>query len=159
LALVGGLLDPLLHEHVAVGGAGDVAADEEDVLVGEDVEELEVLDGLPLVAHVAAHALALVDAAGREAAADRAAVAEGLVASVGAARAAQLVTLEHALVALALGAADDVDGATLLEDLGDLEHLADLVLGDLLGGEADLAHDARRLEVRLGVDGELRLRD
>src|SRR5262249_4261907 len=117
------------------------------------------LDGLPLVAHVAAHPLALVDAAGREAAADRATVAEELVGSVGVARAAELVALEHALVALALGAADDVDGAALLEDLGGLEHLADLVLRDLLGGEADLADDARRLEVRLGVGGELRLGD
>src|SRR5204862_6248907 len=97
LALVDGLLDGLLHQDESVLAAGHVAAHEEDVLVGQDVEELEVLHRLALVAHVAAHALALVDAAGGEAAADGAAVAEELVRAVRGSRAAQLVALEHAL--------------------------------------------------------------
>src|SRR5690606_5713983 len=75
LALVLGARRRLGHDDVAVLGAGDGAADQDAVLLLEDPEDLEVLHGDGLVAHVTRHALALVDALRGEAAADGAAVA------------------------------------------------------------------------------------
>src|SRR6476661_4889461 len=63
-------------DDVLVVRAGDGTAHEDAVLVGEDLEQLGVLDGLLLVAQLARHALALVDALRGEAATDRSTVAE-----------------------------------------------------------------------------------
>src|SRR5687767_11551342 len=53
LALVRGARRGLGHDDVLVGRARDGAADQDAVVVGEDAEQLQVLDGDLLVAHLA----------------------------------------------------------------------------------------------------------
>src|SRR5690349_13269046 len=120
----------LLHGDHAAGRPGDRAAHQDREVLVEDLEELEVLDRDALVAHLPAHALALVDAAGCEAAADRAAVAEELVHAVARLGAVHVVALHDALEALALAGRGDVHRDALGEDLRRLERLTDLELGD-----------------------------
>src|SRR4051812_44523320 len=109
LALVLAARRGLGDHDVLVGTARHRAADEDAVLVGEDAEQLEVLNGDLLVAHLAGHPLALVDALRGQPAADRSAVAEVLVRAVSAGHALHVVLLDDTLVALALAPALDVD--------------------------------------------------
>src|SRR5262245_57573735 len=102
LALVRGASRGVGDHDVVVGRAGYRAADEDDVLISQDPEQLEVLDRDLHVAHLPGHALALVHALRSEPAADRAAVTEVLVGTVGAGHATHVVALDHALIALAL---------------------------------------------------------
>jgi hypothetical protein len=136
------------------------AADQDAVVLREDAEELEVLHRHDLVAHLPGHALALVDALRGQAAADRAAVAEELVGTVGGAHALHVVALDHTLVALALALALDVDGGAVAEHVGRADDLADREGLELGGGGAELAQDPDRLGVgglgqaELGLVGE-----
>src|SRR6185295_11399881 len=90
------------HDDVIVRGAGDRAADEDDVVLGQDAQQLQVLDRDLLGAHLARHALALVDALRGQPTADRSAVPEVLVRAVRGAHALHVVLLDHALEPLAL---------------------------------------------------------
>src|SRR5690606_9244191 len=95
-----------------------------------------------LVAHLPGHPLALVDAARCEPAADRPAVAEELVHAVAGLGAVHVVALHHALVALALAGAGDVDRVVLDEQVRRLEGLAELELLELALRNPDLADEA-----------------
>src|ERR1700733_14678807 len=70
------------HDDVLVRRAGHRAADEDAVVVGQDLEQLEVLRRDALVAHLAGHALALVDALRSQPATDRSTVTVVLVRAV-----------------------------------------------------------------------------
>ncbi len=126
-------------------GPGTGALDEDEILVVEHAHHDQVGGGVLDVPHEPRHPLALVDAAGGEAAADRAAVPEELVRTVGRRVALHLVHLHDALVTLALGGADHVDDVARLEHLGGANDLADLVLLELLRLEAHLAQVAQGL--------------
>src|SRR5436190_1573973 len=57
--------------HVAAGGPGHCAADQQQISFGIDSDDHEVLLGHTPIAHVAGHLLALEDATGRLVLADR----------------------------------------------------------------------------------------
>src|SRR4051794_91598 len=108
--------------------AGDRAAHEQQVLVGDHVDDLEPALGDVLVAHLARAADALEHARRRCGRADRARGAH-VVRAMGDRAAAEAVALDGALEALALGDAGDLDLLALLEHvdgqlLADLETLA-----------------------------------
>src|SRR3954447_24558101 len=109
-------------------GAGHRAADQEQVLVGEYVDDLEAALRDARVPHLAGAADALEDARGRGGRADRARRAH-VVRAVGDRSAAEAVALDGSLEALALRDARDLDLLALLEHvhgqlLADLEALA-----------------------------------
>src|SRR3954452_11035873 len=104
------------------------AAQQQDVLVGEHVDDLEAALRDALVAHLARTADALEHARGSGRGADRARGAH-VVRAVGDRTAAEAVALDRALEALALRDARDLDLLALLEHvhgqlLADLEALA-----------------------------------
>src|SRR3954451_15557502 len=109
-------------------GAGDRAAQQDQVLVRDHVDDLEAALGHALVAHLAGAADALEHARRCGGRADRARGAH-VVRAVGDRAAAEAVALDGALEALALGDAGDLDLLALLEHvdgqlLADLEALA-----------------------------------
>src|SRR5262249_10860519 len=89
------------------------AADEQQVAVGYHVDDLEALLSDALVAHLARAADALEHARGRGRGADRTRRAH-VVRAVGDGAAAEVVALDRALEALALGGAGDLDRLALL---------------------------------------------
>ena len=97
-----------------------------------------------LVAHVAGHAQALVDATGRGARADRARLAV-VVRAVGLGAAMEVVALDVAGEALALRDAAHVDEVALGEHVADGEGLADLVLADVVDAELAQRAEARQV--------------
>src|SRR5712664_4441319 len=78
-----GLLDAGADDDEGAVETGDAAADQEEVVLGDDVDHGEVLHGAPIDAHVTRHPLALEDAAGSLALADGAHVPVVLVARGG----------------------------------------------------------------------------
>ena len=121
---------------------GQRALDEEEVALGVGADDPQLLDRGPLVAHVAGHLQALVDAARRRARADRAGLAV-MVGAVGLGPAVEVVALDLAGEALALRDAGDVDEVALVEEVADRERLADLVAVDAV--EAELADRRQEL--------------
>src|SRR4051794_3890507 len=147
------------HLHDAVLGTGHGTADHEQVLARPDVDDLETLLGHALVAHLAGAADALHHAGGPGGRADRARGAH-VVRAVGLRTALEVVALDRALEALALGGAGDLD---LLADLEGLDRhgVADLQLGGLVAELHEVAHGrgAGLLEVaELGLGEVLLLR-
>ena len=69
------------HDRTAIG-ARHGAAQEDQILIGSHLDDLEVGHRHPLVAHPARHALTLEHASGKRPVTDRAAVAEVLVRTV-----------------------------------------------------------------------------
>src|SRR5256885_5971532 len=130
------------------------AADEQQVLVGDHVDDLESALGDALVAHLARAADALEHARGRGGCADRARCAH-VVRAVGHGTAREVVALDGALEALALRDAGDLHGLALLEDV-DLHGLADLQLAGLV---AELHEVTQRRGVGLLEMAELALRE
>src|SRR5262249_18357304 len=122
------------HDEPAVG-AGDGAADEDEVVDRVDADHCQVADGDALVAVAPGHADAALGptatAVGRVGA-NRAALAHALLDAVAGAEALVVVPLHDAGGAAALGLADDVNRLDVLEDHVGLEHLADLLLGRLV---------------------------
>ena len=94
----------------------------------------ELLDGDPLVAHVAGHPRALVDTARRRARPDRAGLAV-VVGAVGLGTALEVVALDVAGEAVALGDAGDVDEVARGEEVATSSCLADLVVVDVVDAE------------------------
>src|SRR5262249_26403931 len=140
------------QNQVATVGAGNRAADEQQVFLAVDLHDDQVLHRLAHVAHVTRHALALVHAARRQAAANRSAVAEELVRAVRRAEARHAVPLHDALIAFALGGAFDVDEIALLEQLGEIDRLARLVNSvGVFRVDADLAQEPLRPHAALAV--------
>src|SRR4051794_34847931 len=128
---------PDLHRGAARSGYR--AADEQQVLVGQDVDDLESALRDALVAHLAGATDALEYARGRGRRADRARRAH-VVRPVGHGTAREVVALDGALEALALRDPGDLHGLPLLEDV-DLHGLADLELAGLV---AELHEVAQR---------------
>src|SRR3954451_10683220 len=128
------------------------AADEQQVLVGDHVDDLEAALGDALVAHLARAANALEHPRRRGRGADRARRAH-VVGAVGDGSAREVVALHGALEALALRDAGDLDGLALLEgvDANGVAHL------ELTGLIAELHEVAKRRRVGLLEVPELAL--
>src|SRR2546421_7778031 len=145
-ALGGGIelppVGPYLDE--APARAGNRAAEQQEVLVGTDVDDLEAALGHARVAHLAGAAYALEDARGRGGRADRAGRAD-VVGAVGHWPAREVVALDRPLEALALRYSGDLHRLALLEDL-DGYRLAHLKLARLI---AELGEPAERRGVGL----------
>src|SRR4051794_21402521 len=134
-------------------GAGDRAAQQDQVLVRDHVDDLEAALGHALVAHLAGAADALEHARRCGGRADRARGAH-VVRAVRDGAAAEAVALDRSLEALALRDAGDLDGLALLEDV-DGQLLANL---EALALAAELAQVAQRRVARLLQVAELGLR-
>src|SRR4051812_26017072 len=128
--------------HEAVLGAGDRAADEQEVVPRVDPDDLQALLGDALVAHLAGAADALHHAGGPGGRADRAGGAD-VVRAVRLGALAEVVALDRALEALALRGAGDLDLLADLERL-DRDRLAHRQLARLVAELLDVA-------VRAGV--------
>src|SRR3954452_14087474 len=139
---------PVLPRYGALGIGADLhspalgprhgAAEQEQVLVGDHVDDGQALLGHALVAHLARAPDALEDARWRGRRADRARGAH-VVRAVGDRAAAEVVSLHRALEALALGGAGDLDGLPLLERV-DGHRVAHLQLAGLVAELLDVAH-------------------
>src|SRR3954469_24191519 len=129
MSMVGMLFTPLpvpgeAHDHEAVASARNCAADVEQVVLGVDFRDAEILDRDLIAAHPAAHTHALHDARWERRGADRAGSAMEHRAVRGAAS-GEVMTLHHALEAFALRLPDDVDRVARLEDV-DLHAVSDV---------------------------------
>src|SRR3954451_13429427 len=139
---------PVLPREGALGIGADLhgpalgprhgAAQQEQVLVGDHVDDGEALLGHALVAHLARAADALEDAGRRGGCPARARGAD-VVRAVGDGAAAEVVALDRALEALALRGAGDLDSLALLERL-DGHRVAHLQLAGLVAELLDVAH-------------------
>src|SRR4051794_15415401 len=116
--------------HCPALGARHGAAQQEQVLVGDHVDDGEALLGHALVAHLARAADSLEHAGRGGGRADRARGAH-VVRAVGDGAAAEVVALDRALEALALRGAGDLHGGALLERL-DGDGVAHLQLAGLV---------------------------
>src|SRR4051812_43785643 len=139
--------------HEAVLGAGDRAADEQEVVPRIDLDDLEALLGDALVAHLAGAADALHHAGGPGGRADRARGAH-VVRAVGLRTGREVVALDRALEALALGRARDLDLLADLEGL-DRDGVAHQPLGGVVAELDEVLHRGRAgllemAELRLG---------
>src|SRR5205823_1495246 len=110
---------------------GNGPADEHQMVVGIDADDLEISHGHPLVAVSAGHADALLRPAATAVGGvrgDRAALAGALLDTVAVPQAAEVVPLDDAGHAAALGPADHVHGLDLAEHVGHGQNLADGVV-------------------------------
>jgi hypothetical protein len=133
--------------------AGDRATDQDEVALGVDLDDLEVLHGDALATHAAGHARPAEGAARRRAGADGSRVAVLLLDAVSVAHAGEVVALHDTGVALAAAGARHVDEVTGAERR-DGDRRAEL--GELVAvGHAQLGDRARGLDARLAqVAGE-----
>src|SRR5579859_2718641 len=148
-----GIAHLLADDDDPVHGTSDRAADVDQMTLGVDLLDAEMRLRVVLGAEVAGHALALDDARGIGARANRARTTM-LGVTVRVRTAAGLVPLHDALEAAAFAGARDLHRLADFEDV-DAEGVAELERGDLELGvafavEAHAAHDAgRRVETRL----------
>src|ERR687885_1932376 len=140
------------HLHDAVAGAGDRAAQHQQVVARVDAHDLEAALRNALVAHLARTPDALEHARGIRGGADRARRAD-VVRAVRHRAAAEVVALDRALEALALRRPGDLDLLAGLEGL-DRDRLAD---GELAGLVAELDDVLHRRRVGLAQVAELAL--
>src|SRR4051812_37543476 len=133
-------------------GSRHGAAQQQQVLVGDHVDDGQPALGDALVAHLARAADALEHARRRGRGADRSRGAH-VVRAVGDRATREVVALDRPLEALALGDGGDLDGLALLEGL-DGDGLADLELAGLV---AELPDVLERGGVRLLQVAELAL--
>src|SRR3954469_2805505 len=142
------------HLHHAVARPGDRAADEQQVVALADVDDGQPALGHALGAHVARAADSFEHARGRRRRADRARRAH-VVRAVAGRAAGEVVALDRALEALALGDARDLDLLAGLEGGGG-HGVAD---GQLAGLVAELDEMLHRRGVGLAQVAELGLRE
>src|SRR5688500_2429466 len=142
------------HLHGGALGPGDRAAQEHQVLVGDELHDRQALLGDALGAHVAGAADALHHARGRGGRADRSRGAH-VVRAVGLRAGVEVVALDRALEALALRDAGDLD---LLADLEGLDGHG-VAHRELAGLVAELLDRAHGRGVGLLEVAELRLRE
>jgi hypothetical protein len=135
------LLHGTIEHHALTRRAGQPAAHQHEALLGAHLHDLQVLDRAPCRAHVAVHALAAENAAGERTVAYRPGPAERLVRAARRRLALEAVATHDTLVALALRSAVDVDLVARLEDVADLQLLADLVRGHVLYVELEQADE------------------
>src|SRR5918993_2142755 len=138
----------LLHEDQRPTRAGEAPLDEQQVAVGIGPHDADLLDGHALVAHVAGHLQAAVDAARRGAGADRPGLAV-MVRTVGLGPAVEVVALDVAGKALALGHAGHIDVVARGEQVVDGHRLPELVGAQIVDAELALGLD------RLGRLGQV----
>src|SRR5262249_20454379 len=145
-------LSPVLvrgaDRHEAAVGARDGAADQDEMIVGVDADDLEVADGHAFGSVAAGHAQALLGPAVAPGAGVRpggAALPFALLDAVAGAQAAEVVPLHDASRAAPLGGAGHVDLLDVLEDLGGGQDGTDLDGRRRL--QAELAQVALRLAV------------
>src|SRR5262244_3211373 len=124
-----------LDDHHAALRAGNRAFDEEQIILGPDLDDFQVLHRNALVAPMTGHALAFEDAPRVRAVADRAAVTEIFVRAVRARKTGEAPALDDAAEAVALADAGDVDEITRLEEIAGLDLLAELVLAGFVGAK------------------------
>src|SRR6478735_9631228 len=146
--LTAALFDGTAHEHQAVAGAGDTAADQNQILLRDHFDDLlaEHADGL--VAVLTRHLHALLHAARSHVGADGATVAAVLVRTVRLHVAREVVATHDAGEAVTLGHALHVHELAVLEQLVDLQVGAHFDAGRELGGATQLAQLAARRHVR-----------
>src|SRR5690606_38027803 len=125
------------HDHVATRGTRHGAANGNQAALGIDANHFQVLRALLLGAHVAGHLLAGEHATGGLALADRTRRAVRQRVTVGGITHGEVVALDRALEALALGHALDVDDLADLEDVG-LDLAANGEVTELVVGNAEL---------------------
>ena len=135
----GGLLDRLgldsvLEIHDPALGAGDRAADGDHIQLGIDLDDVEVLNGDLIDAHVAGLLLAREDAAGIGARAHGARMTVDRAAAVAGGRTALAVALDDAGVAVTLADTGDVDLVAFGEHVG-LDDVADFEIAGILKTE------------------------
>src|SRR5688572_26102681 len=137
----------LANDDGAAVRARNRAAEEDEILIRTDLDDLEVGDGHALVTHAARHALTLEDAPRIGAVTDRPAVTEILVGAVRAGETAEVVALHHAGRAFALAYAGHVDDVARLEHVGNAHVLTDLQRGVV--ADRELTQHAERALLRL----------
>ncbi len=139
-----------LDGYDAAAYTGDCTLDEQQVSVGVNLLNLEVLGGDALITHAACHAGALEDTTRGSAGADATDAAVCGLVTVGCALACEAVAFHGASVALTLGGTGDVDEGYAFEDV-DGDVLSNLVAGDVVhanlgnvaaGGNASLVEVA-----------------
>src|SRR3954470_5836821 len=140
------------HLHGPALGARHGAAHEHQVLAGDQLDDREAELGHAPAAHAAGAANALEHARGRRRGADRARGAH-VVRAVALGAGGEVVALDRALEALALGLAGDLDGLADLEGL-DGHGVSHRELADLV---AELLDRAQRRRVGLLEVAELAL--
>src|SRR5690606_13342007 len=139
----------------------DRALDEDQVLVGHELDDAEILDLHAVTAHAAGHPEALDDFGRIGGGADRTGRPQAVVLTVGLLHdTAEPVALDDTLEALPLAGADGRHLLALGEDLVDRDHVAQ-ALADVEVAKLDqlaLGGGARLLEVTLhGLGGVLHL--
>src|SRR5690606_39220960 len=137
-------------DDVAARSARHRTLDRDQALVGVDLDHDQVLDRAAHVAHVARHLLAGEHAARRLALADGARGAVRPRVAVRRVAHGEVVALDRALEALALGDAGHVDLLAHLEHVG-AQLAADLVVADFVVGDPELPQPAAGLDLCLGV--------
>src|SRR5688500_540178 len=125
------------NDDVAAGRTGNGALDRDQATLGVDLDHLETLHGLLDRTHVTGHLLAREHAARRLALADRARRAMRQRVAVRRVAHLEVMALDRALEALALGHAGHVDDLTHGEDVR-LDLGADLVVARILVVDAEL---------------------
>ena len=120
-----------LNGDEAAARTRDSTLDEQQVGLGIDFLNLQVLGGHAVVAHTASHALALEDAAWGSSATDTTNAAVSGLVTVSCALTLEAVALHSTSVAVALGLAGDVNESDAFEDVY-LDLLADLVCGGVV---------------------------
>src|SRR5262249_42478934 len=139
--------DPPAHDDRPVPRARHRPADEQEVLLRPDRNDLEVARRHAVGAVAASHPLALEDAPRVRPVADRSAVAEVLVGPVRAGEPGEEVALHHTRRPATLAHAGDVHALAWLEDVADLDLAPDR--RRLVPGEGELAQDGERPGARL----------
>src|SRR5205814_1763291 len=109
-----------LDNHVSAVGAGDGAADQEQVVLQIDANDLQIAGRHFFVPHAAGHSLPLEDAGGERVHARAAAVAMDFFHAVGGPLPLEVVPPHDARRAAALAGAGHIDGLDLLKQI-DLE--------------------------------------
>src|SRR5690606_20638085 len=122
LGLTAATLDGAAHEHERVPGAGDAAANQEQILFRHQLHHALVEHGDALAAGMARHLATRHHAARRHVGADRAAVTLVLVRAVRRDRALEVVTAHDA------GEAATARDALHVHHLSDFEHRVDAQL-------------------------------
>src|SRR5262245_38725782 len=102
------------------------------MLLGQHLDDLQILDCHTLVAHTTSHARILPDPTGRCAGADRARRTRAIALTVGARAATKAMTLHHALEAAAFGCPSHVDHLASFEQIY-IQNLPDLMLLGVIG--------------------------
>src|SRR5450755_820412 len=144
--LAAALLHGAAHEHQTVTRTGDATVDQNQVRLGNHLDDLLVQHAARLVAVLARHFHALFHAARRHVGTDGTTVTAVLTRTVGTNVTGEVMAAHDAGEAAALGRALHVHELTGFEELIDLQRRADLDGRRELGRATQLAQRAARLD-------------